>query len=131
MLSRPPASPVQYDPYSLKERQCMKRGSWFNAFAANEQSAQGLGQQVRKDIATLDDALYSLWNLGDNVIIAWTFLGQRLRFLCVRHYAIPEAIHAESPQRPGMNDPVQFFNGVLSGPKFLVPDNFDRVCRAF
>ena len=48
----------------------MKRGSWFNAFAANENSAQGLALPAREEIAKLDDALYSLWNLGDNVIIA-------------------------------------------------------------
>jgi len=70
----------------------MKRGSWFNAFAANESNAHGLPPQAREEISRLDDALYSLWNLGDNVIMAWTFKGQELRFLSVRHYAIPEAI---------------------------------------
>ena len=37
-----------------------------------------------------DDALYTLWNLGDNVIIAWTFKGQELRLLSVRHYAMAQ-----------------------------------------
>jgi len=109
----------------------MKRGSWFNAFAANEDSALGLAQQEREGIAKLDDALYSLWNLGDNVIIGWTFAGRELRFLSVRHYAIPEAIHAGTPMREGATDIVKFINGVLSGPKFLVPEMFDRVCRVF
>ena len=109
----------------------MKRGSWFNAFAANENSAQGLGPQSREEIARLDDALYTLWNLGDNVIIGWTFKGQELRFLSVRHYAIPEAIHADTPHREGATDIVQFINGVLAGPKFLVPEMFGRVCRVF
>lgn len=109
----------------------MKRGSWFNAFASNENSAQGLAPQAREQIAGLDDALYTLWNLGENVIIAWTFKGQELRFLSVRHYAIPEAIHADTPHREGMTDTVKFINGVLSGPKFLVPEMFERVCRVF
>ena len=109
----------------------MKRGSWFSALAANETSAQGLAPQAREDISRLDDALYSLWNLGDNVIVAWTFKGQELRFLSVRHYAIPEAIHADTPHRAGMTDAVKFFNSVLSGPKFLVPEMFERVCRVF
>ncbi|MBC8007550.1 MAG: hypothetical protein H7X76_05825 [Prolixibacteraceae bacterium] len=109
----------------------MKRGSWFNAFAANENSAQGLGPQSREEIARLDDALYTLWNLGDNVIIGWTFKGQELRFLSVRHYAIPEAIHADTPHREGTTDTVKFINGVLAGPKFLVPEMFERVCRVF
>ncbi len=109
----------------------MKRGSWFNAFAANENSAHGLPPQAREEISRLDDALYSLWNLGDNVIMAWTFKGQELRFLSVRHYAIPEAIHADRPQQEGMTETAKFINGVLSGPKFLVPEMFERVCRVF
>ena len=109
----------------------MKRGSWFNAFAANEDSVQGLSPGARDEIARLDDALYSLWNLGDNVIIGWTFKKQVLRFLCVRHYAIPEAIHAGTPPGEGKTDTEQFINGILAGPKFLVPEMFDRVCSFF
>ena len=108
----------------------MKRGSWINAFATNENSGEGLAPHAREDIARLDDALYALWNLGENVIVAWTFKGQELRFLSVRHYAIPEAIHADTPQQDGVNA-VKLINDVLSGPKFLVPEMFDRVCRAF
>jgi hypothetical protein len=109
----------------------MKRGSWFNAFAANENSAQGLAPQAREEIARLDDALYTLWNLGDNVIVAWTFRGKEVRFLSVRHYAIPEAIHGDAPEHEGKLEAVNSINGVLSGPKFLVPEVFDRVCRVF
>ncbi len=108
----------------------MKRGSWFNAFAANETSAHGLAAPAREEISRLDDALYTLWNLGDNVIVAWTFKGHELRFLSVRHYAVPEAIHSGA-QVEGMPDTVKFINGVLAGPKFLVPEMFDRVCRMF
>ena len=109
----------------------MKRGSWFNAFAANENNARGLAPQAHEEIARLDDALYTLWNLGDNVIIAWTFKEQELRFLSVRHYTIPEAIHADMPHREGRTDTAKFINSVLSGPKFLVPEMFDRVCLRF
>jgi len=109
----------------------MKRGSWFNALSAKENSADSLPPQTREAISGLDDALYSLWNLGENVIIAWTFKGQELRFLSVRHYAIPETIHADRPQQDGTTDTAGFIDGVLSGPKFLVPEMFERVCRVF
>jgi hypothetical protein len=109
----------------------MKRGSWINAFTARESSAQGLSPQAREEIARLDEALYTLWNLGDNVIIAWTFQGQELRFLSVRHYAIPDAIHSDERNGGNRSDTVQFINGVLAGPKFLVPEVFERVCRVF
>lgn len=107
----------------------MKRGSWLNAFAGNEGGALGLGSSVREQIGKLDDALYTLWNLGDNVIVAWTFVEKELRFLSVRHYAIPEAIHTRQLRAEG--DTLKFINSVLSGPKFLVPGMFDRVCQVF
>ena len=72
----------------------MKRGSWFNAFAANENSVQGLAPQAREEISRLDDALYALepWRqCRDRLDL---LKGQELRLLSVRHYAIPEAIHA-------------------------------------
>jgi hypothetical protein len=49
----------------------------------------------------------------------------------VRHYAIPESIHASLPHQEGLTDTLKFLNGVLSGPKFLVPEMFERVCRVF
>ena len=54
-----------------------------------------------------------------------------MRFLSVRHYAIPEAIHASPSDQEGLTDAVKFINDVLSGPKFLVPEMFERVCRLF
>ncbi|HEX4985315.1 MAG TPA: hypothetical protein VFV71_04495 [Burkholderiales bacterium] len=107
----------------------MKRGSWMNTFAGDEGGAQGLAPAARDEIARLDEALYTLWNLGDNVIVAWTFSGRELRFLSVRHYAIPETIHASRLHAEG--DAMKFIDGVLSGSKFLVPDAFDRVSRVF
>ena len=54
-----------------------------------------------------------------------------MRFLSVRHYTIPEAIHADMPHREGRTDTAKFKNSVLSGPKFLVPEMFNRVCLRF
>jgi hypothetical protein len=54
-----------------------------------------------------------------------------LRFLVVRHYAIAETIHAGTTGAQTHSGAVVFVNGVLSGSKYLTPDAFARVCRAF
>lgn len=102
----------------------MRRGTWFNNFEA-EGKAMDLPPRTREELQKLDDALYSLWNLGGNVLLGWTHGDGGLQVLSVRHYAIPEAIHADPDGSP------RFINEVLSGPKYLSPEIFRRTCVAF
>lgn len=104
----------------------MRRGTWFKSFAA-EGGALELPAETREELARLDDALFSIWNLGDNVLLGWTHCAGELLLLSVRHYAIPESVHAGT----GMRDAPRFINDVLSGPKYLQGGEFERVCRAF
>jgi hypothetical protein len=88
-----------------------------------------LAAQTRKELDRLDDRLFTTWNLGDNVLLAWTHGEGELLFLSVRHYAIPESVHAAGNSRS--REALSFIDGVLSGPKYLAPGKFKRVCRAF
>ncbi len=106
----------------------MERGSWASTRAIASE-IQGLLPETREELSRLDQKLYKLWNLGDNVLLCWTHLGGELLVLSVRHYAIAEAVHAGKGGR--MDDPPQFINAVLAGPKYLQPEAFQRVCRAF
>jgi hypothetical protein len=82
-------------------------------------------------LVRLDNELFAIWNLGGNVLLGWTHLDGELLFLSVRHYAIPESVHAAADNNVGMNDAPRFVSEVLSGPKYLKPEKFKRVCRAF
>ena len=101
----------------------MRRGSWFNTFTA-EGGNLDLPAETREELARLDDKLSAIWNLGDNVLIGWTRSAGTLLVLSVRHYAIPEAVHAGAARgneirdgmRGGMDDAPRFINEVLSGP---------------
>jgi hypothetical protein len=73
-------------------------------------------------LARLEAELFALWNLGDNVLLAWTGSGGQLLVLWVRHYAIAESAHAGS---------APFINEVLAGPKRLAAEEFGRVCGTF
>src|SRR5258706_6411416 len=104
----------------------MTHGSWFNMSAAAGRT-QGLTPETREALERLDEALYRIWNLGDNVLLCWTHRAGVLLVLAVRHYAIAESLHAAG----GTRDTPAFINGVLAGPKQLAPDDFDRTCREF
>jgi len=96
----------------------MQRASWLNAIANARGEAPSLPRNVLDALAKLDDALFGIWDLGDNVVLAWTHAGGELRFLAVRHYAIAEAIHG-GPASPATSDgPAGFVNEVLSGYEF-------------
>jgi hypothetical protein len=107
----------------------MRRGTWFINFVAGGGGAD-LPAQTREDLAALDQRLFEIWNLGDNVLLGWTYAGGKLLFLSVRHYAIPESVHAGIDGSGSAPHAQRFINEVLSGQKFLDPDKFQLVCRA-
>ena len=108
----------------------MKRATWFNHFASGG-GDQDLRSHTRQELARLDSRLFAIWNLGDNVLLAWTYSADALHFLAVRHYAIPELVHGSADGNGGMLEETQFVNDVLAGPKYLGGEEFARVCRAF
>lgn len=108
----------------------MRRGTWFNTFAA-EGGALDLQAETREELARLDNELFAIWNLGGNVLLGWTHFEGELLFVSVRHYAIPESVHAGADDNVRMRDPPRFIGEVLSGPKYLKPEEFKRVCQAF
>ncbi len=107
----------------------MRRGTWFNSLAADG-GTRDLPAQAREELARLDDELFAIWNLGDNVLVGWTHGEAELLFLSVRHYAIPESVHAGVAGASAAHD-AGFINEILSGPKYLPPAEFARICQAF
>ena len=114
----------------MEGESAMRHGTWFNTFAT-EGGAQNLPAETREELARLDNRLFEIWNLGDNVLLGWTHSAGELLILSIRHYAIPELVHAEADNSGGMRDAPRFINDVLSGPKYLEPAEFERICRSF
>ena len=104
----------------------MKRSSWVDTLVTTIGEAQALTQPVRQALAGLDDALFEVWDLGDNIVLAWTWDEREARFLAVRHYAIIEGFH----DSPSATDAASgaFINRILAGPRFVPPSQFDRLC---
>lgn len=110
----------------------MKRATRLDFLASAGGGEAALPKPVLDALSKLDEALFAIWDLGDNVVLAWTYQGRTLQFLSVRHYAIAEAIHGDV-EEPGAGRPdsAGFVNDILSGPKYLAPAMFRKVCEAF
>jgi hypothetical protein len=85
---------------------------------------QDLSAATREELAKLNDKLFAIWNLGENILLGWTYSAGGLLFPSVRHYIIPEFVHAGA-------DAARLVNAVLSGPKHLEPEEFQRIRRIF
>jgi hypothetical protein len=80
-------------------------------------------------LSRLDRELFAIWNLGQNVLLAWTQTAGGLLVLSVRHHAVPESVHS-APGGPRHADAI-FVDALLSGPKHLRVEVFARACDAF
>lgn len=100
----------------------MKRSSWLDSLAARAGEARALTPQTRQSLATLDDVLFGIWDLGDNIILVWTREGSEYRFLAVRHYVILEPFGAGADAPAG-----DFINGILAGSKWVSVAEFERI----
>jgi hypothetical protein len=69
-----------------------KRRSWLDGFMAYA-LPPGIGEaQLREHIVLLDQALYELWNLGENLVFAWTPVPEGLRVLIGPHPLLTEFV---------------------------------------
>lgn len=107
----------------------MKRATWLDLFASPDKGARDMAAGVRDALSKLDDALFELWNLGENVLLAWTYDDRELRFLCVRHYTIAAAVRHDAGQIQQGIVAGDFINEILAGPKYMAPERFQDVCR--
>src|SRR6185436_16073356 len=117
----------------LRERQpptvTLKRATWLDLFAPTNDGPQALTPAARQALYQLDDTLFQLWNLGENVLLAWTQQGRDLRTLVLRHYEIAENTLLKAAGKEAAISTTDLTNYILAGPKHLPPDQFDRVCR--
>jgi hypothetical protein len=96
----------------------LKRSSWLDVLT-EQAGLAALAPDARQLLARLDDVLFAAWNLGDNLVLAWTREGGELRFLHVRHYAIIEQIESRA------------MNAFLVGEKFLPRERFAALLQTF
>lgn len=83
---------------------------------------------MRKALSDLDDKLFDLWNLGENIILAWTRQHAELRFLTVHHFAIADTLTIAETGGRSANEVI---SQILANPKHVTPHEIERIHRIF
>lgn len=87
--------------------------------------------QLRENIILLDQALYALWNLGHNLIFAWTPEAKGLRVLVAPHPMLTEfALGDGSLPATELTRRTRLLDKLLSNQEHLEAEAFDAVCAA-
>ena len=79
--------------------------------------------QTRENIVALDQVLYALWNLGENLVLGWTLRPRGLGLLVARHALVTEYVQAapdpeEAARRAAALETLLAIDGPLDGPAF-------------
>jgi hypothetical protein len=109
----------------------MKRSAWLDSLATPAGDAGARAPLLRIALSALDSVLFDTWNLGENMVVAWTRENAQLRFLAVRHYNIIEAFARDdgmSHTRPSNSSAI---NAILAGSKFVNFWDFERIRQLF
>jgi class 3 adenylate cyclase len=75
----------------------MQARSWLDLFADYPRPGNVTLEEARHAIALLDDRLQDLWNLGENLFIAWACAPRRTLVLALPHYRLVEYAATGAP----------------------------------
>lgn len=87
--------------------------------------------QLRENIILLDQALYALWNLGDNLLFGWTPAPRGLRAIVAPHPMLTEFALGDGNLPPAeLTRRARLLDKLLSNQEHLEADAFDEVSAA-
>jgi hypothetical protein len=113
------------------KQELRKRRSWLDGFMAYP-APPGLSEtQLRENIILLDQALYALWNLGHNLLFAWTPEARGLRVIVAPHPMLTEfALGDGNLAAPELTRRAKLLDKLLSNQEHLEAHAFDAVSAA-
>src|SRR5436190_264248 len=103
-----------------------RRQSWLDVFADYPAPANLALEDVRRNIGVVDECLQDLWNLGENIFLAWTSRGERTLLLALPYYLLAEYVSGARPIK-GEPRPEEYIGGLISGSKHLAADELQGV----
>lgn len=109
-----------------REESTRQRKSWLDGFMAYA-LPEGLDEeQARRHIVLLDQRLYALWSLGENLIYAWTPTSRGITLLVAAHTLLIEFVEqaddaAERARRAGL------LEGLLARQEHLSAAEFEAI----
>src|SRR6267378_6866743 len=100
--------------------------SWLDVFADYPAPANLAFEEVRRNIGIVDECLKDLWNLGENLFLAWASRGERTLRLALPYYLLAEYVSGARPIK-GESRPEEYIGGLISGSKHLAADELQGV----
>jgi hypothetical protein len=106
-----------------------QRKSWLDGFLAYPLPDGANEVEVRHSIVLLDQRLYALWKLGENLVYAWTPSAQGLTVLLAPHSLLLEFVlqAGDSPERLRR---AALLENLLSQQGHLSAEQFERMANA-
>ena len=105
-----------------------RRESWLDAFSAYAAAPGVDASQLRDRLARLDEALFSYWRLGENVVLLWTSVGRSLSLLGFPHFALAEYVSG-TRRIAGEESPERCIDALVSGSKWAGAERFAQVAK--
>ena len=103
-----------------------KRRSWLDGFMAYALPPGVSEAQLRDNIVVLDQSLYTLWNLGENLVFAWTPLPRGLRILLAPHPLLTEFAQGQADPEEAQRR-MRLLDGLLATQTHLPAPEFERI----
>jgi hypothetical protein len=106
-----------------------KRRSWLDGFMAYALPAGLSEAQVRDNIVVLDQLLYALWDLGENLVFAWTPGPEAeagLRLLVAPHPLLTEFTQASAEPAEALRR-ARLLDGLLANQAHLPAAQFEQM----
>jgi len=105
-----------------------KRRSWLDGFMAYATPPRLGEAQLREHIVVLDQQLYGVWNLGENLIFAWTPVPRGLRLIVAPHPLLTEFTQS-SPDAAEAARRTRLLDDLLGTPQHLDAARFESMAR--
>jgi hypothetical protein len=107
-----------------------KRASWIDSLSCTVNENYAVTADAKQELSRIDEILYTAWNLGENILLAWTEEGNKLLFLSIRHYRLIEPLSGNE-ETGESNEASILINSLLAGSKFIPAHEFAILRKKF
>ena len=108
----------------------MKRTSWTDVFLDKEATVGAADQINARHAGALDEILHNYWELGRNIILAWTAEEHGIEVLVIPHYLIAELANGADPENSDKNDTSSnFVERLVSVNKRVSKERLDEIAK--
>lgn len=104
------------------------RRSWFDAYADFSVPDKTTPHQHKQNANTFDKRLFEIWNLGSNVILAWSSSGATVHLLVCKHTELIASV-VNSKDSSERNEHAAYIDSLLGIERDVSPDEMREIAH--